>query len=187
MSEGNTNILWWREENKKNSAKFQTKVQFRDRFSQANEVNWVKNHPLKVSYVLTEWCWLCSPSRFSPLLGGGWMYNGLSEKGIRMEGQQLWLAVNDVLSIRRAELCISMTNMICLTNVSQKPLSPPPEPLVGNGQNSLWNTVPWPDNPGPHSSTLTQPSHVNCLSSSQPLMPLFRHISNQSNHLFPIS
>ena len=52
------------------------------------------------------------------------MYIGLSDKGIRMEGQQLWLSVNDVLCIRRAELCISMTTMICLKNVSQKPFSP---------------------------------------------------------------
>lgn len=103
MSEGNTNIFWWREENKKNSAKFQTKMQFQDRF-RSMRYSWVKNHALKVSYVLTEWCWFCSPSRFSPSLGGGWMYNGLSEEGMRMEGQQLWLAVNDVLYIRRAEL-----------------------------------------------------------------------------------
>lgn len=65
------------------------------------------------------------------------MYNGLSDEGIRIEGQHLWLSVNDVLYFRRAELCISMTTTICLTNVSQKPFFPPPEPMVGNGQNSL--------------------------------------------------
>lgn len=107
--------------------------------------------------------WFCSPTRFSLWLGRAWMYNGLSEKAVQ-RGNSSCGFQSVMRSMLEEQRCVFPWLPCSASQMSHKSHFFPLEPMVGNGENSMWNTAPWPGGHEPHNPHLIQPTHINSLS-----------------------